>query len=331
MQKSENHTVSVDAVSARLLYHRKCGKVFYLKGDGIIRKSGKEMEFLKYEEAANFFYKSSLSYKSCSRWREAGDSLLRGAWCYERLKANLIAAATYCEAAETFLKTDKTEAIEAYKTASKLYSNNKKRDIAGTLERKVALLHYSDKNWEEAATHFSKAGMLLEGEAYRNQSDSCFEKTAECYVLNGIELDEASRIYEAIAESCVRSNLRRFNARDYLLKAILCLFGEQMPDIEADDDDDDDDEAVFKDVNENSDTKYNSIEWKVYEYEMTDYLWKCSKEALFLKVLICVFHLYAFSSKEALFLKVLTGAYLFVHHMNIICTFIYIHIYTEYY
>jgi tetratricopeptide (TPR) repeat protein len=297
MQKSENHTVSVDAVSARLLYHRKCGKVFYLKGDGIIRKSGKEMEFLKYEEAANFFYKSSLSYKSCSRWREAGDSLLRGAWCYERLKAYLIAAATYCEAAETFLKTDKTEAIEAYKTASKLYSNNKKRDIAGTLERKVALLHYSDKNWEEAATHFSKAGMLLEGEAYRNQSDSCFQKTAECYVLNGIELDEASRIYEAIAESCVRSNLRRFNARDYLLKAIFCLFGEPLPDIEADDDDDDDDdEAVFKEVNENSETKYNSIEWKVHEYEVTDYLWKCSKEALFLKVLTC--------------------AYLFVHHMN---------------
>ena len=84
-----NQGGSVDAVSARLLYHKKCGKLFYLKGDGIIRKSSREMEFLKYEEAANFFYKSNLAYKACGRWREAGDSLKRVAWCYERLKAHI--------------------------------------------------------------------------------------------------------------------------------------------------------------------------------------------------------------------------------------------------
>jgi hypothetical protein len=83
----EDQSVKLDAVSVRLLHHRKCGKAFYFRGDTLIRKGGREMEFLKYEEAASFFYKSYLSYKACARWREAGESLMRAAWCFERLRA----------------------------------------------------------------------------------------------------------------------------------------------------------------------------------------------------------------------------------------------------
>jgi hypothetical protein len=49
----------------------------------------------------------------------------------------------------TLLKIDKNEAVEAYTLASKLYSDLRKPDVAATLERKIALLHYSDCFWEE--------------------------------------------------------------------------------------------------------------------------------------------------------------------------------------
>ena len=261
----DQKTGSVDAVSARLLYHKKSGKLLYSRGDATIRMSGRDMDFLKYEEAANLFYKSSIAYKACGRWQEAGDSLKRVAWCYERLKAYLTAAAIYCEAAETAIKTDKTEAIELYKAASALYVNANYPDIAGCLERKMAMLHFWDGAWEDAAACFSTAAQLLVGEVNRVQSDFCLEKKAECYVLLGKNHEEASSIYESIAESCVRSNLRRFNARDYLLKAILCLIGTPISSIR--DNDDDSSAASQHESQVLSEEKYNAIEWKVHEYE----------------------------------------------------------------
>ena len=101
--------------------------------------------------------------------------------------------------------------------------------------------------------------------------------------MMGRSLEEASRIYESIAEASVKSNLRRFNARDFLLRAVLCLVGDPMKDVRAEYDDEDDAVAVYDEIQELSEEKYNAIEWKVHEYEVTDFLWKCSKEALFLK------------------------------------------------
>ena len=88
----------------------------------------------------------------------------------------------------------------------------------------LGFMHFYVKHYEDAAVHFRKAANFLAGDNLLDQSDFCVEKNAECLIHIG-EYEEASKQYELIARSCVCSNLRRFNARDYLLKALICYFG----------------------------------------------------------------------------------------------------------
>jgi hypothetical protein len=74
---------------------------------------------------------------------------------------------------------------------------------------------------------------------------------------------DASFIYETLAESCVRTNLRRFEARDYLFRAALCLMGAEMPEPELDEDKEDDEEELGYAIIAASEEKYHNIVWKV--------------------------------------------------------------------
>lgn len=281
----------LDAVSARLQNLRVIGKLYNQRGDNLIRKGGKEreMDFLKYDEAAWFFYRSSLAFRQCGRWRDAGDNLLRCGWSYSRLKQThmqMVGAAMYCEAGDTFLKVDVSESIEAFKAASKLYADSGNLHLAGVLEKRIAHFHQADKFWEEAATHFLRAGRFMASEVHRDQSDQCFENAAHCYMELGEQLEDAAFIYETLADSCVRTNLRRFQARDYLFKAALCLIGTEMPEIEVDEDKEDDKEELGLAIIDATEEKYNIIVYKVYEFEMIDTLWRVSKEATFLRAIL---------------------------------------------
>ncbi len=95
---------------------------------------------------------------------------------------------------------------------------------AGKLERKVADISYHSKHYDDAAVHYRKAGNFLSGDLLLDQSDLCMERCAECLVYMN-EFQEASNIYKVIAASCVNTNLRRFNARDFILKSLLCILG----------------------------------------------------------------------------------------------------------
>ena len=46
------------------------------------------------------------------------------------------------------------------------------------------------------------------------------------------------------------------------------------------------DERIENEINNKTDTKYNPIVWKVYEYEGLDTMWKCCKESLFLRSIL---------------------------------------------
>jgi hypothetical protein len=60
-----------------------------------------------------------------------------------------------------------------------------------------------------------------------DQSDLCFAKAAECLVRVK-DFEEARYLFESLAASAVKSNLRRFNAKNFLLKAFLCVLAENI-------------------------------------------------------------------------------------------------------
>ena len=68
-------------------------------------------------------YRQSLLLRVKSKWRESGDTLIKCAEVYIKMKMLVEAATLYTEAAETYMKVDEDEAIEAYKRSIKLYSD----------------------------------------------------------------------------------------------------------------------------------------------------------------------------------------------------------------
>ena len=112
---------------------------------------------------------------------------------------------------------------------------------------------------------------------------------------NVIEMKEyrkASFTYTTIAEGCCASNLRYFNGRGFLFKAILCLIAVPIP-IDIDppahmnrkEKEKYETELVTK-MKEASATKYNEIYDKIIAFEQIDCLWRCSKECKFINNIV---------------------------------------------
>ena len=134
----------------------------------------------------------------------------------------------------------------------------------------LSIIAAQDMFWEEAASHYLRAGRFLASDVYRDQSDLCFEQAGYCYMQMEQQLEDASFIFETLAESCMRTNLRRFQARDYLFKSILCLIGIPMPDPEVEEDKEDDEDELAAAIIVATEEKYHNIIWKVFEFEMVN-------------------------------------------------------------
>jgi tetratricopeptide (TPR) repeat protein len=252
-------------------------------------------------------YQDSIQLKMEGKWRDAGDKLIQCADLYLFLRMSLEAATIYTEAAECFLKVDKSEALRAYASSVKTYCEVGKFTVAGQLERKIAMIHYRIQHYEDAAAHFQKAANFLSGDKNFEQSELCLEKAASCYVHIG-EYRQAFRVFEDIAGSCAISNLRRFEARSFLMLAVICLMGEIVPTAELEKRPGSPlrpssagvpgmgaakasdglvmiplsyDQLQLRYIN-----KYSEVEMKIREYESIDFLWKSSRHQKLLSNLL---------------------------------------------
>jgi hypothetical protein len=286
-------------VSDRLIYHKKRGKRLVEKADDLLSSGTKGNQaaaiaaFLKFDDAATMYYKSHVSYKASGRFREAADSLIKCAKMQMEQKMFLEAATLYTEAAELYSKVDKGECVRSIRSAISIYCDAGKFSIAAKMERKVADIHFESRHWEEAAFHYKKAANFLLSDQLIDQSDHCLEKAALCFQeLN--ELAKVKDLNEIIAKSCIQLNLRRFQAVDHLFIAALTLFSKPVEyeyskrteviwkvGLKYD-------EIITPEmiVLEGSQAKYDPIKEQVEQYEEIDFMWRSSKERLFLQNVI---------------------------------------------
>ena len=246
---------------------------------------------MRYDEAIYFYLRASIAYKACSKWRYAADVLVKLGEVYAKLKNAAETAAIFTDAAETYAKVDKNESIMCYRRAIAYYCDLGRFDVAGRMERKIAYTHFISKHWHEAAVHYKNAGNFLSGEMLLDQSDFCFEKCVQCYIMVN-KLEEARTMLEMIAASCVQTNLRRFHARDYLMRATFCALGREMeiPDVVPDPLAGKvmifNDKPIMDAINAGSQAKYGVVLELMDQYDKIDFMWKNSKEKRFIKNLI---------------------------------------------
>ena len=259
---------AVDMRSNRLRYHKNRAKKTVMKAEATLnQKMITNGFFLKFETAAILFYQAHISFKACSKWRDAGDALSRCASLHHvRLKAIPEAAMLFCEAGEVYEKVDKNDAIKNYRQAVSLYCDLGIFTIAGRLQRRLSQIHFELRHWEEAGDGFRKAADFLTSSP--EQSDACLELSAEC-LIRCEEYQAAHDLYVLVAESCVQTNLRYFNARKKLLRAALCLMA--LP-LESGDD--------------KGQNKYLTVTLALEKFERIDCLWQCCREYNFLNNVI---------------------------------------------
>lgn len=180
----------------------------------------------KAEEDFRRAHSKSIKLQGKGHWRDAADEMVA---CGKLLKGRLMgmplqSACFYASAADNYFKVDKTEALKTYQIAIQMYCDLARFDVAGTLERTVASIHYQNKHWEEAGVHYRKAADFLSGERQIEASDLCYNMSADCLIRIG-ESMQACKVHQQIAKSCATSNLRKFNARSHLMKAIVFMMG----------------------------------------------------------------------------------------------------------
>jgi hypothetical protein len=192
------------------------------------------------------------------------------------MKQPLEAAAFYAEAGDLYMKIDLGEALQAIRSSISIYCDLNMFDVAAKLERKIAYIHLQSKHWEDASIHFRKSANFFFDMQLIDQSDICLGKAATC-LIEEKEYLEAARIYEIVAEGCAQSNLRKFSACDYHLKAALCLLAVNVP-------------PPLKrngkiDMTRPppNESKMNYLYERLIYYGKVDFMWKTSKEEFFIR------------------------------------------------
>eukprot|EP00607_Mallomonas_marina_P006528 CAMPEP_0182433582 /NCGR_PEP_ID=MMETSP1167-20130531/64138_1 /TAXON_ID=2988 /ORGANISM="Mallomonas Sp, Strain CCMP3275" /LENGTH=176 /DNA_ID=CAMNT_0024622431 /DNA_START=120 /DNA_END=646 /DNA_ORIENTATION=+ len=153
--------------SNRLRFYRSKGKMCVALGDAVLGRDLILNAFnLKFDEAAYYYYCASMSYRASSRWRDAGECLVKCAKMYSRMKFDLEAAVFFTEASDAFYKVDKMESVKSLDAAIAIYCDTGRFDAAGRLEREIASIYFILQDWEEAAKHYRKAADFFSGDLY---------------------------------------------------------------------------------------------------------------------------------------------------------------------
>lgn len=260
---------------------------------------------LRYAEASWYSYESYNIFLSIGLWPQAADSIQLCAIMSKVLKKTTEAAYLQIQLAQVYLKFDITESIVAYENAITLFIELKQLLLIAILNRIIGNLHLSIKHYEDAHISYQKASdYYIEIQKYI-QSDICLEKASYCLIqLENYTL--ASYLYECIAEGCTLNNLRRYNSVEYLLYAIICLLAvptnstttstnntytnttnilnTSTTTLDADNTDlkTPKDKKARTIIETEYKEKYSNILNIMDGYKLKDYLWKCSKEYLFL-------------------------------------------------
>ena len=124
-------------------------------------------------------------------------------------------------------KVNPADAIVFYRNAISLLCEVGKFGTAGRLQRKLAEWYEEDRNFDECIDQYRQASDYYLGDGMVQQSDLCLLK---CAYYQGLmeEFEDSAEIY-SVGLRCLDSNLVKFNARDYFLRAGLVLLAAGEP------------------------------------------------------------------------------------------------------
>jgi len=176
------------------------------------------------EESADDFSKAANLLKMAKEWKQAGATYLRSADLHKQAGAPHEAASCYVNAAGCFRKCTADpdqEAIKCLRLAIEYYTDEGRFSMAAKYEKEIAEIYEAESNFEESMKAYQQSAELYEGENAQSSADQCILKVAQ-FAAQLERYDQAIEIYEKVASNCLDNNLRKYQAKDFFLRAGIC-------------------------------------------------------------------------------------------------------------
>lgn len=175
----------------------------------------------KYDDAAEWYAKGANLYKMAKKWDQAGSAFVKAAESNINAKSKHEAATNYVNAANCFKKNSFPDAVNCYKSAIDLYTDEGRFSIAAKHQKELAELYEGEMDYEHAIECFETAAEYYEGENSSSAANSCLIKVAQ-YSAQLEKYDKAIEVYEDVARKSLDNSLTKWSAKDYFFRAILC-------------------------------------------------------------------------------------------------------------
>ncbi|VVB02893.1 unnamed protein product [Arabis nemorensis] len=166
----------------------------------------------KLNDAAMLLEHAANSYKLAKSWDLAG-------------KANSEnkhdAAYAYAQAAKSFKKVNANEAASCLEHAVNIYCEIGMLGMAAGIYKELAEFYESDQNMEKSIAYYEKAAEFYQTEEVTTSANYCKLKITQ-YSAQSEQYEKAIKIYEEIAQQCLKNTLLKYGVKGYLLNAGLC-------------------------------------------------------------------------------------------------------------
>jgi len=177
----------------------------------------------KFADAAELYNKAANLFKMAKKNEQSADAFMKAADCFIKSDARHEAASAYVNAAGVIKKGNYKCAIEYLQRAVTYYAEEGRFSIAAKNQKEIAEIYESESDYENCMEGFEKAATYYEGENSPSSANGCLLKVAQ-YAAQVEKYDKAVELYEKVASSSLDNTLLKWNVKNYLLNAGLCLF-----------------------------------------------------------------------------------------------------------
>jgi len=188
------------------------------------KESRLETAFEHFERAGNL-------YKASSCWDKAAEAYTQAADTQRQLNEESQLASMLNKAGDSHRKAGNYQgAVSVWREAIDVYVGLGRGSSAANIQSTIAEIyeqgHLGEANSEDTIKAYLKAAELfvVDTPGRPQAANNCKEKAA--YICMNIkQYDKADELFMDLAESCMRSNLLKFNAKGYYFRSLICLLG----------------------------------------------------------------------------------------------------------
>mmetsp|Transcript_22054 Transcript_22054/g.54551 ORF Transcript_22054/g.54551 Transcript_22054/m.54551 type:complete len:311 (-) Transcript_22054:605-1537(-) len=178
----------------------------------------------KAAEAAELFTSAANAYKLAKAWRSAGDAFMRASDAQGMAgeRGRYYVATSAVDAAKAYKNVEKGMAVKAYRRAVEVFMKIAKFNQAAKNVKELGDLLEETGEIEAAVAAYRQAIDLYDAEEASSSANAIRIRCGELLGSSGRYADAAVE-FETAATYALSQRLLRFSAKDYLLKAAVCL------------------------------------------------------------------------------------------------------------